>query len=58
MLQMRQQAPLSPIGQGFISAARENAVEMPCEAASSSISIAAGSMLLLSAINDSFGDAS
>ncbi len=29
MLQMRQQAPDSPIGQGFISSARVKAVPMP-----------------------------
>ena len=46
MLQMRQQAPASPMGQGFILSARLNAVSMPQPSACASISRAAGSMLL------------
>ncbi len=46
MLQMRQQAPFSPMGQGFIVSARLNAVSMPQSSACASISRAAGSMLL------------
>ena len=49
MLQMRQQAPFSPIGQGFIVSARLNAVSMPQSSACASISMAAGSMLLAAA---------
>jgi hypothetical protein len=48
MLQMRQQAPTSPMGHGFISLARLKAVPMPHDSACASISIAAGSMLFAS----------
>ena len=43
--QMRQQAPDSPMGQGFMVSARENAVSIPQPSACASISRAAGSML-------------
>ena len=45
MLQMRQQAPEAPIGQGFILSARVKAVSMPQPSACASMSRAAGSML-------------
>ncbi len=45
MLQMRQQAPFSPIGQGFMTSARLKAVSIPHSSACASISSAAGSML-------------
>ena len=50
MLQIRQQAPESPMGQGFISSARVKAVPMPQPSAYRSISSAAGSMLFGSPI--------
>ena len=43
--QMRQQAPDSPMGHGFMVSARENAVSSPQPSACASISRAAGSML-------------
>src|SRR5665647_202489 len=45
MLQIRQQAPLSPIGHGFMASARLNAVSIPHSSAWASMSSAAGSML-------------
>ena len=45
MEQMRQQAPLSPMGQGFMWSARLKAVSMPHSSACASISMAAGSIL-------------
>ena len=44
--QMRQHAPVSPMGHGFMWSARWKAVSMPHSSACSSISRAAGSMLL------------
>src|SRR5450756_897450 len=49
MEQMRQQAPVSPMGQGFMASARLKAVSMPHSSAYASISSAAGSMLLAAA---------
>ena len=46
MEQMRQQAPLSPMGQGFMWSARLKAVPMPHSSACASMSSAAGSILL------------
>ena len=51
MLQIRQHAPDSPMGQGFISSARVNAVPMPQPSAYCSISSAAGSMLFCSGMD-------
>jgi uncharacterized protein YhhL (DUF1145 family) len=48
MSQMRQHAPLSPMGQGFISSARLKTVVQPFSRATSIISIAAGSILFIS----------
>ena len=45
MEQMRQHAPVSPMGQGFMWAARLKAVSIPHSSACASISMAAGSML-------------
>ena len=47
MEQLLQQAPLLPMGQGFIAAAREKAVEMPSASENSNIVLTVGSIVLL-----------
>jgi len=47
MEQFPQQAPLCPMGHGFIASAREKAVEMPSASEISSIALMVGSMVLL-----------